>query len=270
MSGFIYILSNPSFPSLLKIGKTERVPSESRVSELYTTGVPSPFKVEYYALVDDHDRLERVIHSRLDSLRHNSGREFFKVDVEEVVRLIRQNDSLLYERKFYKTAQDKKLEAEMQESERARRRAEEARQQLDKMQREQQEQDRVNNEKIEAERWERSIVFARELVEKERVRFKQHYAKTQTWKVYWLVVSLASLPMLHASSSAFAVMIAAMAGGFAIPFWLIAKRAKEDQARELYSDAVVQDVANMHFRGGDCHGFIQLKLENALRLVKQR
>ena len=53
MAGFIYIMSNSAFPNLLKIGKSTKDPTKDRVSELNQTGVPEPFKVEYYALVED-------------------------------------------------------------------------------------------------------------------------------------------------------------------------------------------------------------------------
>ena len=49
-----------------------------RVDELQTTGVPEPFKVEYYAFIDDPDALERTVHSLLSKTRHSANREFFK------------------------------------------------------------------------------------------------------------------------------------------------------------------------------------------------
>ena len=44
--GWIYCLSNPAFPSLLKIGQTKNFPN-IRSDQLYTTGVPQPFKIEF-------------------------------------------------------------------------------------------------------------------------------------------------------------------------------------------------------------------------------
>ena len=46
MAGFVYIMSNPAFPQLLKIGKSGKDPTGDRVKELNQTGVPEPFKVE--------------------------------------------------------------------------------------------------------------------------------------------------------------------------------------------------------------------------------
>ena len=43
INGYVYILSNPAMPGLLKIGYTERDVQE-RVKELSNTGIPSPFE----------------------------------------------------------------------------------------------------------------------------------------------------------------------------------------------------------------------------------
>ena len=48
VAGYLYILSNPSMPGLLKIGLTTR-PVLDRVEELNAaTGVPTAFKIEAY------------------------------------------------------------------------------------------------------------------------------------------------------------------------------------------------------------------------------
>jgi hypothetical protein len=78
MAGFVYVMSNPAFPNLIKIGKSKKDPTNDRVSELNQTGVPEPFKVEYYAFVGDNDGLETYIHSIFSENRPNSKREFFK------------------------------------------------------------------------------------------------------------------------------------------------------------------------------------------------
>ena len=90
MAGFIYMMSNPAFPNLLKIGKSKKDPTTDRVNELNQTGVPEPFKVEYYAFVEDEDYLERVVHQKFTSQRPNKNREFFSVDCVEAIDAIRQ------------------------------------------------------------------------------------------------------------------------------------------------------------------------------------
>lgn len=85
--GFVYILSNPAFPSLLKIGSSAKVPTE-RIVELFTTGVPEPFCIEYYCLVDNCEELEAKIHSVLSRYRVRDDREFFRVDLPFAIRTI--------------------------------------------------------------------------------------------------------------------------------------------------------------------------------------
>lgn len=45
-AGWIYCLSNPSMPGVVKIGLTTNT-VEERVKQLDTTGVPSAFKIEH-------------------------------------------------------------------------------------------------------------------------------------------------------------------------------------------------------------------------------
>ncbi|KFI27751.1 hypothetical protein CN97_00850 [Haematobacter massiliensis] len=81
--GYVYILSNPSMPGLVKIGKTTRT-VEGRAQELYQTGVPTPFVVEHYQFTPDCSELERTMHSALSDRRVGLGREFFAADVSFV------------------------------------------------------------------------------------------------------------------------------------------------------------------------------------------
>ena len=43
--GIVYVLSNPAMPDIVKIGKTRDI--NQRLSSLYSTGVPLPFKCVY-------------------------------------------------------------------------------------------------------------------------------------------------------------------------------------------------------------------------------
>lgn len=85
--GFVYILRNKAMPGLLKIGYSVKVPTE-RVEELFTTGVPEPFILTYYCLVDNADKLESIVHSNLSTHRHRGNREFFRIELEEAVKTI--------------------------------------------------------------------------------------------------------------------------------------------------------------------------------------
>lgn len=88
--GFLYILSNPSMPGLLKIGFSQQVP-ELRAAELFTTGVPLPFIVEYYCVVDDADQIELRTHLSLKGVRCRDDREFFRIDVETARKSVEEN-----------------------------------------------------------------------------------------------------------------------------------------------------------------------------------
>jgi hypothetical protein len=98
-SGFVYLLSNPSMPNIVKIGSTERTIKE-RISELSSvTSLPTPFVVEYYLLVEDPICFEKNIHEELKEYRVNEKREFFQISVEEVIKKLHKlrSDSLVLE-----------------------------------------------------------------------------------------------------------------------------------------------------------------------------
>lgn len=77
--GYVYILSNPSMKKMLKIGLTQRN-IYKRVQELNgATGVPTPFKIEYFVETNDCKRLEKEMHQHFSKKRANKKREFFYV-----------------------------------------------------------------------------------------------------------------------------------------------------------------------------------------------
>lgn len=85
-SGYVYLLTNPSMPGLVKIGKTTSSPSQ-RMKELHTTGVPKPFELECAFSVEDCTNCERAAHVALAKHRI-PGREFFEVSVEVALKKI--------------------------------------------------------------------------------------------------------------------------------------------------------------------------------------
>lgn len=87
MKGFVYILSNPSMPGIVKIGMTTRT-VEGRAYELYQTGVPTPFKVEHSVLSPDCVTLEREVHGMLPDLRVGDGREFFRCSPSQAIDIL--------------------------------------------------------------------------------------------------------------------------------------------------------------------------------------
>lgn len=85
--GFLYVANNSSMAGLLKIGHTEKIPT-ARLDELFSTGVPEPFEIAYYALVQDSRKSEKALHQLLGRYRYNASREFFAIGIDAAVRAI--------------------------------------------------------------------------------------------------------------------------------------------------------------------------------------
>lgn len=82
-------------PGLVKIGRTDRQP-EDRVRELESTGVPTPFKLEFSAYVSDSVMAEAQIHRVLEQsgCRTSQRREFFKISLHEAVIIAQEVSGL--------------------------------------------------------------------------------------------------------------------------------------------------------------------------------
>ena len=79
-TGWVYILTNPAMPGLVKIGLTTRDPS-TRMAELTAaTGVPVPFVLFWCRAVADCGVIEETVHRMMADRRENHGREFFRCD----------------------------------------------------------------------------------------------------------------------------------------------------------------------------------------------
>lgn len=85
--GFLYVARNNAMPGLLKIGRTNRVP-DARMSELFSTGVPEPFQIIYYAMTSDAKADEAQVHKVLSRFRHTQNREFFAINSTSAIGAI--------------------------------------------------------------------------------------------------------------------------------------------------------------------------------------
>ena len=83
---FVYVLSNPSMPGIYKIGRTENL--EARLSSLFSTGVPTPFVVEFCAKVKDHAAVESALHVAFSPERIHLRREFFRTTPDRVIAIL--------------------------------------------------------------------------------------------------------------------------------------------------------------------------------------
>ena len=86
--GIVYVLTNPAIPRMVKIGKTRRGDVAQRLRELYSTGVPVPFRCEVARSVDDYQKVEAALHTAVEPYRVNPKREFFEIEIEQAPAIL--------------------------------------------------------------------------------------------------------------------------------------------------------------------------------------
>lgn len=86
--GWIYILANSSMKGILKIGRTDRTPSERSDELSAATGVPTPFVIVWEEETGDSVKAEAEIHRILENHRVNLGREFFQIDTKTAITTV--------------------------------------------------------------------------------------------------------------------------------------------------------------------------------------
>ncbi len=88
--GIVYVLTNSSMPGLVKIGMTTRESIDTRMKELYSTGVPVPFDCKYACEVKASDcaKIERALHTAFKPNRINDNREFFSIKPEQATAIL--------------------------------------------------------------------------------------------------------------------------------------------------------------------------------------
>jgi hypothetical protein len=85
----VYVLTNPAMPGLVKIGRTSYEDASGRIAQLYSSGVPFPFKLEFACKVENPDEVERALHLAFAPNRVNSRREFFSIDPEQAIVILK-------------------------------------------------------------------------------------------------------------------------------------------------------------------------------------
>lgn len=86
MADFVYVLTNPFMPGLVKIGITSDL--ETRLKSLHTTGVPVAFECHFAGEIENARLVENRFHKAFDDKRVNPSREFFKIEPEKVIGLL--------------------------------------------------------------------------------------------------------------------------------------------------------------------------------------
>ena len=91
-TGYVYILTNPSFKEdWVKIGKSSR-PVDVRSKELDNTAVPLPFEIFATMQTSKYNEVEKMVHKmidRLTDLRIRQSREFFNVPPQVALDILR-------------------------------------------------------------------------------------------------------------------------------------------------------------------------------------
>lgn len=85
----VYVLTNPSMPGLVKIGFTADEDANRRIGQLYTSGVPVPFNLEFACRVPNAHEVERALHLAFGPHRINPGREFFRIEPEQAIVILK-------------------------------------------------------------------------------------------------------------------------------------------------------------------------------------
>lgn len=95
-AGYVYVISNVGAfgENVYKIGMTRRLDPQERVDELGDASVPFAFDVHAMIFSDDAPALEAALHRAFENKKVNMvnpRREFFRVSLDEIKAVIRQN-----------------------------------------------------------------------------------------------------------------------------------------------------------------------------------
>lgn len=86
--GFVYVMSNPSMPGLVKIGIARESVEKRKKSLSSPSGVPTPFVIEYACKVTDCKAVEDALLTAFTRDRINMSREFFRIDPIQAIVLL--------------------------------------------------------------------------------------------------------------------------------------------------------------------------------------
>jgi len=84
----VYVLTNKAMPNMVKIGFTSQVDAKIRIAELYTTGVPLPFNIEWVCRTKNAAEAEKALHKAFKHNRVNESREFFSIEPEQAIGIL--------------------------------------------------------------------------------------------------------------------------------------------------------------------------------------
>lgn len=89
-AGWLYVISSPSLPGLVKLGCTRRLNPALRVRELSSSSLPEPYHAHCFVFSDDCFELENNIHKYFDKERVNPDREFFRIEPKKAIDVLKE------------------------------------------------------------------------------------------------------------------------------------------------------------------------------------
>ena len=89
-AGWLYVITSPSLPGLVKLGCTRRLNPALRVRELSSSSLPEPYHAHCFVFSDDCFELENNIHKYFDKERVNPDREFFRIEPKEAIDVLKE------------------------------------------------------------------------------------------------------------------------------------------------------------------------------------
>ena len=105
MEGLLYVMWNEDLrPGVIKIGRTNDL--RQHVRDLYSAGVPAPFRLAYRALVDNYEEIEKQVHESLKEHRLNTERDFFECPVAKAIFVIREAAHIISEEVYFKDEEE--------------------------------------------------------------------------------------------------------------------------------------------------------------------
>lgn len=89
-AGWLYVISSPSLPGLVKVGVTRQLNPVMRIRQLSSSSLPEPFHAHCFVFSDDCFELESQMHKYFDKERVNPDREFFRIEPKEAIDVLKE------------------------------------------------------------------------------------------------------------------------------------------------------------------------------------
>lgn len=87
-AGWLYVISSPSLPGMVKVGCTRQLNPVMRVKQLSTSSLPYAFRTHGFVFSDDCFALESAMHHYFDDRRTVPDREFFNITPKEAIDVL--------------------------------------------------------------------------------------------------------------------------------------------------------------------------------------